>query len=146
LNDLKLINEEVFIMFLRDLLALVSKEKRNRERVKAAQKFVVGMGVAAVGVVSGILFAPKSGKETREDLKKKVVNTAETIKDTVQKKVETVKDSTDHAAQEVRDTIKNVQGKTEDVKKDIKEGYQGVKRDIHKTVENISDDLKKPVM
>ena len=77
-------------MILRDLLDLVSKEKRKRERVKAAQKFAVGMGViAAVGVVSGILFAPKSGKETREDMKKKAVNTVETIKDTVQKEVET---------------------------------------------------------
>lgn len=77
-------------MILRDLLDLVSKEKRKRARVKAVQKFAVGMGVvAAVGVATGILFAPKSGKETLEDLKKKAVNTVETIKDKVQKKVET---------------------------------------------------------
>lgn len=81
-------------MILRDLLGLVSKEKRKREIVKAAQKFAVGTGVvAAVGVATGILFAPKSGKETREDLKKKAVNTVATIKDTFRKKAETVKDS-----------------------------------------------------
>lgn len=59
-------------MFLEDSLDLVSKEKRKNESVKAAQKFAVGMGavaaVATVGVATGILFAPKSGKETREDL------------------------------------------------------------------------------
>jgi len=38
-----------------------------------------------VGVAIGILFAPKSGKETREDLKNKTVNTVETIKDLAQK-------------------------------------------------------------
>jgi len=95
-------------MILRDLLSLASKEKRKKERVKAVQKFAVGMGVAAaVGVATGVLFAPKSGKETRADLKKKAVNTIETIKGTVQKKAETVKDAAAHAAQEVRNVIKD---------------------------------------
>ena len=36
------------------------KEKRKKERVKAAQKIAVGMGVVAtVGVATGILIAPK---------------------------------------------------------------------------------------
>ena len=119
-------------MILRDLLDLVSNEKRKKERAKAAQKFAVGMGVVAtVGVATGILFAPKSGKETREDLKSKAVDTMETIKDTVQKNVETVKDSAVHAAQEVRNAIKEVHEKTEGVKED--------------TAEIISNVINKPV-
>jgi len=128
-------------MILRDLLDLVSKEKRRQERVKAAQKFAVGMGVvAAVGVAIGIIFAPKSGKETRADLKQRAINTVETIKDTVQKKSEAVKDSAAHAAQEVSNVIKDVHGKTEGVKKDIKDGYHEITQDIHKTAENISNE------
>lgn len=43
-------------MILRDLLELVSKEKRKKERVKAAQTLAVGIGVvAAAGVATGIL-------------------------------------------------------------------------------------------
>ena len=133
-------------MILRDLLDLVSKEKRRQERVKAAQKFAVGMGVvAAVGVAIGIIFAPKSGKETRADLKQRAINTVETIKDTVQKKSEAVKDSTAHAAQEVSDVIKDVHGETERVKKDIKDGYHEITQDIHETAENISNEPNKPV-
>jgi gas vesicle protein len=133
-------------MILRDLLDLVSKEKRRQERVKAAQKFAVGMGVvAAVGVATGIIFAPKSGKETRADLKQKAINTLETIKDTFQKKSEMVKDSAADAAQEVSNVIKEVHGKTERVKKDIKDGYHEVTQDIDKTVENILNEPNKPV-
>lgn len=85
-------------MILGDLLDLINKEKREKERIKTAQRFAVGIGiVAAAGVATGIVFAPKSGKETREDLKKKALDTVETIKKTSQKKGELVKASTDHA-------------------------------------------------
>lgn len=97
---------------------------------------------AELGRWQGVLFAPKSGRETRENLKKKAVNTAETIKDTVKKKVETVKDSAAHAAQEVSNVIKDIHGKTEGVKKDIKDGCHEITQDIHKTAENTSNDLK----
>ncbi|MCM1567698.1 YtxH domain-containing protein [Dehalobacter sp. 4CP] len=71
-------------MIFKDLLLLVNKEKRERERVKAAQKIAVGMGAAvAVGVATGILFAPKSGKETRRNIKNNAINAVESIKDTV---------------------------------------------------------------
>lgn len=122
---------------LRDLLD-VGKEKRKKERVKATQKFVVGMGaVAAAGVATGILFAQKPGKEAREDLKKKAVNAAETIKDTVQKKTDAVKDSVAHATQEVSNIIKDVHGKTENVKMDIKNDYYETAQDNNKTADEI---------
>lgn len=135
-------------MSIRDLLNLVSKEKRKKERVKAVQKFAVGMGVvAAAGVAVGVLLAPKSGKETREDMKKKAIDTVETIKNTVQKKAETMKDSATNIKQEVVNIIEDVHEKTEDVnknvKKDIKDGYHEIAQDIHKTAENISDKLNK---
>jgi gas vesicle protein len=103
-------------MILRDLIDLARKEKRMKERVKAARKFAVGMGAAAtVGVGIGIILAPKAGKETRVDLKKKAVNTLETVR----KKAETMKDSAAHAAYEVCNVIKDVHEKAEDEKKDI---------------------------
>ena len=133
-------------MSLRDLLDLVSKEKRKRERAKATQRFAVGMGVvAAAGVATGILLAPKSGKEIREDLKKKAVETVETVEDTVRKQVETLKDSAAHTVKEVRNTLKDIHGKTEGVKKDIKDGYYEMKQDIYKTAENISSELNKSI-
>ena len=99
-------------MSLRDLFDLVNKEKRKRNKVKAAQRIAVGVSVAAtVGIATGILLAPKSGKETREDMKKKAVETVETIKDTVQKKVDSVKESATQVVQDVNNVIHGVHGK-----------------------------------
>ncbi len=107
-------------MILRDLLAVLSTEKRKKERVKAAQKYAIGIGVAAAaGVAAGILFAPKPGKETREDLMRKSVSTVEAIKATVQKKAETVKDSAAHAAQEICNIVQDVHGNMEGVKRNM---------------------------
>jgi gas vesicle protein len=111
-------------MILKDLLELINKEKRRKERVKAARKFAIGMGVVAtVGVATGIVFAPKSGKETREDLKNIAVTTVETVKERVQKKAETVKHSAANAAQEVLNVVKDIHEKAEGVKKHNKDGH-----------------------
>jgi len=133
-------------MILIELLDSLNKEKRIKakqiERVKATQKFAVGMGLAATaGMATGLLLAPKSGKQTREDLKENAVNTVDTIKDTVQKKAEMVKDSAAQAEQEAANIIKDIYGKTEGVKKDLKDGYHEINQDIHKTAESISKEL-----
>ena len=45
-------------------------------------KFVAGVAVGtAVGAAAGVLFAPKSGKETREELKVKLDELKEKVKD-----------------------------------------------------------------
>ena len=133
-------------MSLRDLFDLVNKEKRERSKVKAAQKIAVGVSIAAtVGIATGILLAPKAGKETREDIKKKVGDTVETIKDTVHKKVDAVKETTTQAAQDVNHAIHGVHGKGLRIKKDMKDGLHNIEQDIEKTAEKISDEINNPV-
>ena len=64
---------------------------------KGLGKFVAGVGV---GAALGVLFAPKSGKETREDLKKAFDDLlekakgikAEDVKATIEKKVKEIKE------------------------------------------------------
>jgi gas vesicle protein len=138
----KKINKEVCIMNFRELQDLLNRETRKTEKTKAAQKFAIGIVVAAAaGAAAGILFALKPGKETREDLSEKALNTAETIRETVQKKAATMHDSAAHAAQEVRDVIEKAHGKPEDVMKNLKDGYHEIKQDIQYTAEKISDDI-----
>jgi len=89
-----------------DLLDLVNRKKRNEERAKTALKFAVGMGIAAtIGLAKGILYAPKSGKETREELKKKATDVVEIIKGKVRNKTEALKGTTAHAAQELQNAM-----------------------------------------
>lgn len=130
-------------MNIKNLIALVSKEKRNKERVKAMQKIALGLGVAATaGVTAGIIISPKLSKAKSEDFKKKALDAVETINDTVEKKAEKVKNFTNHAAQKTSNVIEDGYEKSESVKKDIKNGYDEISKDINKVTENISDEFK----
>jgi len=130
-------------MISKDLLNLVTKKSREKNRVKVAKSFALGMGIAAtVGATLGILFAPKLRNQTPEGLRRKAVDTVEDIKDTVQKKAETVKKSVSHVAEEVYHVIKDNQRKTEAVKKDIKDGSHEISKDLQEAAENISNELK----
>jgi len=136
-------------MNIRELIESANKEKKKKERAIAAQNLAVGMGVVAtLSVATGILFAPKSGKETREGIKMKAVNTVETIKDKVQERADIIKDSAINAKQEVNNKIKDIKEKTEDVKKDIKDGYDEITEDVKDKTEEAkekTEDVKKDI-
>ena len=126
-------------MSIRDLFDLVNKEKRKRNKVKTVQRIAVGVSVATtIGIATGILLAPKSGKETREDMKKKALDTEENIKDTVKKKVDSVKESATQVAQNINNVIHGVHCKTEGIKKDMKDGYHDITQEIQKTAIKIN--------
>lgn len=126
-------------MYFTNLFEMAQKEKRRKMTGKTIQKVAMVTGIAvlsaAAGLVTGILIAPKSGKETRNDLKKKVEETADAFKAEAGKVKDTVKDS----IKEADDVIHDVHGKTKDVKNDITAGINKVKQDIHKTAENMTD-------
>jgi len=77
-------------MSLRDIVDLVNKEKRKIERAKTVKHAVACtagiVAVAAAGVIIGMLFAPKSGEQTRKGIKKKTADVLGAIKDKVAKK------------------------------------------------------------
>jgi gas vesicle protein len=50
------------------LLSIIEKTKKTREK-KARKKVLAGLAVGAiVGAAAGVLLAPKSGRETREEI------------------------------------------------------------------------------
>jgi ketopantoate reductase len=59
-------------MVLKEMLDITGKQKKRKERTTAVQKIAIKASIATVaaaaGVATGILLAPKSGRETREDL------------------------------------------------------------------------------
>ena len=59
-----------------DLFGMREREQYWRE--ERARKFALG---AALGAVAGILFAPQSGKKTREDIVERSRDYAENAKD-----------------------------------------------------------------
>jgi len=127
-------------MIIKELVDMVGKDRKKKERVRNTKKLAAGIGIAAAaGVAAGILLAPQSGKETRDDIKNKAEDIADSTKETVHKKVETVKKSASHVAQEISDVIKDAHVKKDAVKKDVKKKvekiHDAVVADIDKTSE-----------
>ncbi|MFO7888617.1 MAG: YtxH domain-containing protein, partial [Eubacteriales bacterium] len=61
----------------------------GRSKKEKAKDIGIGAGIgAAIGTLAGILFAPKPGKETREDIKNKTKEVSEDVKSTVEEKVD----------------------------------------------------------
>lgn len=56
-------------MYIKEIINMINKERNRRVRLESAGKFVIGASIgAAFGILAGLLFAPKPGKETRRDL------------------------------------------------------------------------------
>lgn len=130
-------------MFIRDLLESLGAEKRKQARMKQTQRFAAGVGIAAIaGITTGILIAPKSGKETMDNMKDKANDTVEAIKNFVQQKSDTLKDAATDTAQKVSDAIEDADKKSAGVGKEVKNGYKRFKNDVHKTKQGIIKKLQ----
>ncbi len=84
------------------------------------KKVLAIIGAAAAGFAAGILTAPKSGKETRKDLKKKAVKLKSDTEKVAGKAAAVAKDSVDSlkvgsrkVGDAVTETAKDVKGNVE---------------------------------
>lgn len=69
-------------MFLKDTIDRMRTEREREERRKRAGKFVLGAALGtAAGAAAGLLFAPRSGKETREQIASKTNEALDTVRD-----------------------------------------------------------------
>ena len=68
------------------------------------------LGGVALGAVAGVLLAPKSGKETREELSEYAQKTARQLRNTGK----AVRDSVAHTSEAIRRSIGNVKEAGED--------------------------------
>lgn len=84
---LNIIKAGGYIMFLNELINQAKEVRRSR--VKAMRRartknMVIGAGIGtAVGAAAGILFAPKSGKETRQIIADRTSETVTNLKENV---------------------------------------------------------------
>jgi hypothetical protein len=74
-----------YIMILNELASQMKKLKRLRTeeiRRNRTRNLILGAGIGSVaGVAAGILFAPKSGRETRQIIADQTGRTVKTLKD-----------------------------------------------------------------
>ncbi len=132
----------------------------SKEKKSGLGKFLVGAGI---GVGLGMLFAPKSGKETREELKKKMDDLvakakkldAEDVKKKIEKKIEEIKNDLkeldkETVAEAIKDGARKIKVKADElvdlaVKKGtpvVEKAAREVKASTIKTLESITAKLK----
>lgn len=87
-------------------------------------KFALGALVgAAAGLVAGILTAPKSGKETRADIKAKATE----VKGKATNKVNEVKGKAAEVTEDVKEKAEELKGRTERAVAGAKKGFNSKK-------------------
>jgi len=132
----------------------------SKEKKSGIGKFLLGAGI---GAGLGLLFAPKSGKETRQDLKEKMDDLIEKarnididdVKATIEKKVNDIKEDLKNldketVAETIKSQAKKIMKKADDlVEYAIKKGTpvienaaREVKASTVKTLESITAKLK----
>ena len=86
----------------------------------AKSKFAIGaLFGAVVGGIAALLTAPKSGKETRADLKKK----ADEVKKTTEEKVSEVKEKAEVVKNDLETQAKDLRDRAEGAIQGAKDGF-----------------------
>lgn len=101
------------------------RKKIRTERIKTVAKVATGLGV---GASLGILFAPKSGKETREDIAKAAKDGANYVAENVTEAAKVVKEKAMEIKEVVSDKVDafNSRNMTEIVPETIDEAIESV--------------------
>lgn len=101
-------------MSIKEVLNRAKRGKRKARAVETAKKVGTGIGVgAAIGSALGVLFAPKSGKETRQD-----------IADTAKTSVENIKVGANEASAKIVKVIEDGKERIANIKKTHPEAEQ----------------------
>ncbi len=111
-----------YAMILNNLASQAKQIRIARTRTvrqTRAKNMAIGAGIGtAIGVVAGILFAPKSGRETRQIITDR---TSETIKD-FKNNIASAKSKVSASAKEKADRLRETgQEAAEDVKENLKD-------------------------
>ena len=123
-----------------------SSTKQN-DKVDVAKKVALGAAITAIlGYIAGILTAPKSGKETRNDIKEKAVETYSAAEKELKKLHTELSDIID----EVSDRISSFTNRKDvsqalDKGRDAKQKAREVLSMLHEGGETDDKDLKKAI-
>lgn len=91
-----------------------------------------------IGGVLGILFAPKSGKETRKEIVDKSTEVYEKSKENLETMVEKSRDFVEKSKEKMDEAVKSVGSKVDEAKKKIDDVVKEVKTKAKKTEDKLS--------
>lgn len=129
------------------MIGRMIQEKRReidrRKRMETAKSVATGTILGtAIGAVAGVLLAPKSGEETREEIAVKSKEVAESVKETVNLKMEEAKEWKEKATADFKSKAEKVMDTTEAISEELEEGMAEVGEIIGDTAEEIKKEIK----
>jgi gas vesicle protein len=105
-------------MILTDYFKKRKKEKQRILRIKTAKKVLVGTAAGSLsGLLGGLLFSPKSGKENREA----IVNTSKDITNNVKEKSIELKEAIDNKVSDAKENVIDAKDKIKQKSAQLKE-------------------------
>ncbi|MBZ9608947.1 YtxH domain-containing protein [Clostridium estertheticum] len=123
------------------------KEKERKLRIKAAKKILIGTAAGSLsGLLGGLLFSPKSGKETRED----IAHSSKELTRTINNKVSDAKDSVTDAKIKIKqksaDLKESLNSKVSDAKDSVTDAKVKVSQYLNekktsKVISKTKDDM-----
>jgi gas vesicle protein len=109
-------------MFIQDLIEQKMRRVRAQEAKRTARDIAIGLGIGAtLGAAAGILLAPKSGKETREDIAAGAKEVIDQVKDQVEEVGKVLKKemNDEELSKDIKTVTKKVEAKAKDVKSKV---------------------------
>ncbi|MGH4118529.1 YtxH domain-containing protein [Clostridium sp.] len=120
-------------MILTDYFKKRKKEKQRILKIKTAKKVLVGTAAGSLsGLLGGLLFSPKSGKENR----KAIVNTSKDITNNVKEKSIELKESIDNKVSDTKDNVIDAKSKIKEKSAQLKET---IDNKVSGAKENVTD-------
>ena len=110
-----------------------NEEKRIKDMKKLS--FLKGTIIGAVaGALAGVLLAPKSGKETQEDIKRKVKGTYEEA----QRHLEKMSDEVGGKVDSLKEAAKDLQGEAREESQELIRRAEVLKQDLRISATNLA--------
>ncbi|MCB2289560.1 YtxH domain-containing protein [Clostridium sp. CS001] len=104
-------------MILSKLYEKKRKEKLRKLKIQTAKKIFVGTVAGSLsGLLGGLLFSPKSGKETRED----IASTSKDITNNIKSKTAEIKGTIDNKVSETKNNVSDAKTKISEYLNDKK--------------------------
>lgn len=138
-----------------DLIEARRRERERKRKAANAAKIIAGVGV---GAALGILFAPKSGKKTREDIANAAKEGMDFVSENVNSAVKVIKDksaelkeavvekydqiSNKNITEVVSQNIEKLEEKIEDAKEKVKEKAEEAKEKAKDIKEKAEEKVK----
>ncbi|SMB85767.1 Gas vesicle protein [Desulfonispora thiosulfatigenes DSM 11270] len=123
-------------MSIKDTINKARKKKKQAQNVDTAKKVGVGLGIgAAIGSSIGLLFAPKSGKQTRD----KISNVTKDTVDNLKENATEMGGKISKVVGEGKERIKNIRKDTKETAEEIMETTERVLDEVDEDIDEINE-------